>query len=249
MPETIPPVRPGDLITSDLLNRLITHVDELEQRVAELEGGGTGGTGVTITGFDPPNQVAALQELRVLGSGFAFPPEGNQVLIDTTPVTQFRPGSTSAQLRFLVPNLGGIPGSGRNVTIAVTNTLTQRTARSAYRLLPPIPVVGDPPVITGIGPQNGSQVRIGEAAVIVGQNFSATASENRISFHVGANSYPPQGVPLQILATNPEEVVVIVPEITEVPAPGGGGRLVRVELAVGAHVPAVFNVTIRRTLL
>lgn len=241
-------VRPGDLITSDLMNQLFRKIDEMEQRLASLEAGGATGTLLTITAFDPPNQIAVGQELSVFGSGFAFPPTDNQVTVEGVAVTQFRPGSTSTRLRFLVPSPGSpVPSSGRNVTIRVSNS--NGSVQRLYRILPPIPVVGNPPEITAVTREDGSSnLRIGQLAIIEGQNFAATATDNTIRFRVdtqgGPVVYPQPGSTLAITSANPEEIRLVVPEIDEVPATGG--LSVTIEIIVGAHIPAVRVVNIRR---
>ena len=50
----LPQVKPGDLITADLLNALIDDITDLRDRVTKLETGAAAGSSVQITAFNPP---------------------------------------------------------------------------------------------------------------------------------------------------------------------------------------------------
>ena len=110
-------VQPGDLITADLMNALLSSVSDLEVRVAELEAGsGTTTTGPVVTSTSPAQTVQVGGLLALFGLNFS-PLSSAQVKIGEATVTQFAPGSDSQTLRFSVPQLSGLP---RSVPIIVT---------------------------------------------------------------------------------------------------------------------------------
>lgn len=237
-------VRPGDVISSSLMNYILDKLSELDGRVGDLEGGSSGGGQVAITAFNPPNQVEVGQLLTIIGSNFAYPPGGNSVTIDNTPVATFEPDSTSAQLRFVVPRSISAPPGGRNVTIRVSNP--NGSDQRLYRLLPEVPVAGNPPVILDVQPLGGGLIQVNQPVIITGQNFAATPAENIITFQIttatGTNVYSnPTIDPAQ---TNATQIVVTVPDITEIPI--GNTAPVTLRVGVGAHVPAARNITVIR---
>lgn len=244
-----PTVRAGDVISSDLMTFLLTKLAEMETRLNALEQGGTSGN-VLITGFDPPNQVNAGQELGVLGTGFDFPPTKNVVTIDGVRIESFRESSTATALRFIVPSTLSIPAGGKNVTIYVRNS-AGREHTALYRALPPVVVVGSPPTITDVQPVSGNVRLVNQLVLIAGTNFAANPQENIIRFRAPSASgaqvvYPLPGATIEINAanTNATQIECRVPDIAEIPS--GESRQVTVEVGVGAHVPAQRSVSIRR---
>ncbi|MGA7730492.1 MAG: IPT/TIG domain-containing protein [Chloroflexia bacterium] len=242
-------VQPGDIISSDLMNYLLTKLGEIDQRVTTLEQGGGSVGQVTITSFEPPNQIASGQELTVHGTNFDFPPTNNTVTIDGTQLTSFRPGSTSTVLKFIVPTTLVIPSGGKNVTISVENSLGEFHA--LYRVLPAVQAPGDPPVIETVLPAAGDFIFANQPIIITGQNFAANPEENIIRFRliVGGGPEVVYPKPLQTIAinaanSNTTQIEATVPNITEVPA--GQSRNVTLEVGVGAHVPAVRVISVRQ---
>jgi hypothetical protein len=245
MANDLPQVRPGDVISSDLINLIITKLQALEQTI------GSGGTNVAISGFDPPNQQAAGQILTVKGLNFLFPPTNNRVTVGDIVINDFRPDSNTTQLKFVLPQSIPVAPGGQNVPIRVENS--QGSDQKLYRLMPAIPVAGPPPQITSITLQTAAgstTLQIGKIAFIAGQNFAATATDNIISFTVqtgsGSAVYPKQGSSLVFdPATNTSQILVTVPDITEIVS-GAGPSFVTLQVGVGAQVPAVKVVPIIR---
>lgn len=244
-------VRPGEIISSDLINYILDELENLEERVATLETGGLPSDQVQITGFDPPNQVEAGQLLSILGTNFVFPPSGNTVTIDSTPITSFRPDSTSIELKFIVPASLVVPEGGKNFRITVSNS--KGSDDKLYRILPAVPATGDPPVITSVAAADGGPfIFVNQDIRIIGQNFAANPLENIITFTVSAGPgvdvvYPKPGETLTIDTgqSNTTEIVVTVPDIEEIVA-GTGNTPVTLEVGVGAHVPDVEVIQVRR---
>ena len=134
-------VRPGDVISSDLMNYILDKLEEIDQRVLSLEAEEATAGEVDIADFDPPIQVEIGRVLAILGSNFEFPSELNTVTIDNIEVLEFRPASTSARLEFIVPDVPDVSTGGKNVTINVTNS--KGSDERLYRILPAVPVVGE----------------------------------------------------------------------------------------------------------
>jgi hypothetical protein len=169
----------------------------------------------------------------------------------TVPVANIRTDSTSARLRFLVPSNLNVPLGGRNYTVRVI-TPSRGSTQRAYRLLPALNVVGEPPVITSItrASDGSATLRIGEAARINGANFAAAPTDNTITFTIAtvdpAVTYPRPGQPLvlDMQNSNTEQILVTVPDIAEIAA--GTQAPVTVEVRVGAHPAAARLVQVRR---
>jgi hypothetical protein len=244
-------VRPGEIISSDLINYILDELEDLDERVAALETGGTPAEQVQITGFDPSNQVEAGQILSVLGKNFAFPPSSNAVTIDDTSVTSFRPDSTGSELKFVVPTSLVVPTGGKNFRITVSNS--KGSDEKLYRILPAVAATGDPPVITNVAAADGGPFIFVEQDIrITGQNFADDPTENIITFTVTTGPgeevvYPKSGETLNIDTgqSSTTEIVVTVPDIEEILS-GTGNNPVTLEVGVGAHVPDAEVIQVRR---
>jgi hypothetical protein len=245
-------VRPGEIITSNFMNDLLASIDELRNRVTKLETDGPTGSQVTITSFDPPTQVAIGQPLTIRGSNFDPITANNQITVGGRPVTEFRVGSTSTELRFIVPDVDSVPAEGRNVTVSVSNN--QGQDEKLYRILPRIPVVGNPPGITGVTRLAGgaTTLRVNDVAVIAGHDFDVVPANNRVRFTVvvGGRVYPDPATGLPAIVIDPASTAtsirVTVPDIQEITTNDETPRMVDIEVGVGAHVPAVIRVPIIR---
>jgi hypothetical protein len=244
MPTTFTNVRPGDVITSDLMNFVLTKIAEFEQRIGLLEAGGAAGT-VRITNFDPPNQQNAGQLLTVHGDNFTIPAAGNVVTLDDTTISSFQPDSTGSILRFIIPQTLPVPAGGKNVTVTVSNSNGKFSA--LYFILPAVPVTGPDPQITGVIPLAGQQILVSSQIRINGSNFAQTPSDNVITFQILVGNvaviYPKQGQTAVDPSSDASHLICTLPDITEItPGPLGAGT-VTVRVKVGAHPPAAFNFT------
>jgi hypothetical protein len=247
-------VKPGDIISSDLVNYLIDNIIDLDQRLSTLQSVTPSGP-ITITGFNPSVQVPIGQVLVINGTGFAFPPEQNVVRIDDVQVTSFRPGSTSIRLEFIVPAVPNVPQGGRNVIVSVANASGGPVTR-LYRLTPAVPVIGNPPTITTVTRTDNTNAPLtpGGNAFVNGTNFSTTASENevRMSFVALVNNVPTTiNLPRQndpaiaVTQASATQLTVTVPLMPELPL--NQSVTLNVQVRVGAHPPATANTLVRRT--
>ncbi len=247
-------VRPGEVISSSLINQMLDRLDALEQA-----GGGQGQTPtgpIVIDGFSPATEQEVGNVLTILGSNLPFPPTGNSVTVGNVPVPaanlRLAP-SNRERLEFVVPDIGAIPAAGSNVFIRVYDGFN--SAQRLYRILPSS---GGPatPTITAIRPVGGSAgdlVPMGSVAVIEGTNFSANAANNTVTFTPmgfipAADPYPrPADGPLNVTSTATDEIRVEVPDMAEITVPLGARR-VAVEVSVnGAADPASFEFFTFRT--
>ncbi len=225
-------VRPGDVITADLINRIIQKIQELEQKV------GTGGGGTTtqvITGVTPPTEQEIGAVLTISGN-FDTPLNGNTVTIDSivVPVASFLGGSGANSISFLVPSNIVIPTgtTKKPVTIRVQTTTKGVGERQGY-LIRPATVTGvptpQPTVIVDLEtPFGNNQVEIEHSARIDGTHLG----DNPTVFFVAGTSR----IPAQVTDTTSQSVFLMVP--ANIPNIGFGPVTVTVEVNVaGAGQP------------
>lgn len=124
-------VRPGDVISSDLLNRIISLLNAHD---ALLSGGSTSGANaLTITGFTPNPPFQAGQDLQIVGTNFGFSSGATTLKFDSTQVNAFKLGSSDSSLLVNVPFLTSL-GSGKDVLLSLSNGTT--TAARVVHVLP-----------------------------------------------------------------------------------------------------------------
>jgi hypothetical protein len=231
-------VRPGEVISSSLINQIL-------DRLAALEAGASGpapgnGGPIVIDSFEPEFEVNVGRLLAIAGSGLPFPPTATSVTIGGFPVTlpAYLPTSTSARLEFIVPSLGTMPPEGRDLFVRVRNGVA-----SAQRLYHFLPAIDESPVpnITGVHPPSqpdGTPIQIGTQTVVDGSNFAAAAASNQITMvPLGVSNpqtYPRPDAPLvfDTAGSNTQRVIFTMPDIVEITT---AARRVRLELRNGAN--------------
>jgi len=245
-------VNPGDIISSNLVNYLIDAVIDLDQRLSALQAVTPSGP-IVITTFEPAIEQSIGQVLVINGSGFLFPPEQNVVRIDSTQVTSFRPGSTSARLEFIVPPvIPTVPVGGRNAVVSVQNSLGGPVQR-LYRLTPAVAVPGSPPTITTIVRADGTAGPLtpGQDAFVNGTNFSPTASQNIVGlrFVVLISGVPTTFTmpppPVVVVNASPTQLRVTLPAMPTLIL--NDPTTLNVQVTVGAHPAASQNTLVMRT--
>src|SRR5215207_6866153 len=105
-------VQPGELITSDLWNRMLRALEELDDRVSDLEQAPTTPSpdAPELISRVPSGSVAVGSLLTLIGRNFVVPTSGNTVEIGGAEVTGFLSGSNDQQLIFQVPStLSNLP--------------------------------------------------------------------------------------------------------------------------------------------
>jgi hypothetical protein len=178
MASEFPHVRPGEVITSDLMNRIIDKLAELDERIS---GGGGATTPDVITGFNPALQQAVGAPLTIFGN-FDASLAANTVMIDSTaiPPTDLLSGSRADRLIFNIPKTIVVASGGfRDVTVSVRTT-TKGTGRRPFRLTPFVPSTVPEPRIDVVknldnehAPDNN--IEIGLRAALRGINFASDA--------------------------------------------------------------------------
>jgi len=113
-------VKPGDLITADLMNLIIAVLIDHEKRITTLEQAGTIiSNAVVITGISPAGSLTVGQEIQVQGRNFAVPANLNFVTVDGIAIDVFNPGSNDSTLVFDLPaTVQGVP---KDATLTVRN--------------------------------------------------------------------------------------------------------------------------------
>jgi len=255
-------VRPGDVISSDLIARMIGLINAHDAQLANL-GSGTPPTNNLLAGFDPPVQQNVGGTLHVFGT-FDIPISSNTLTIDGLPIASstFLPGSNNSQLVFIIPSSLSVPASGtRRVTVHLSNT--QGEGELQFTLLPPVAGPPNPTLNTVEDADTSAAIlRSGQNARITGVNFLSPPANNRVRliFGTGTNQviFPATGNSLVVVASgsviNPapqtSTLIVTMPTNTEL-APviaqvGGVGTAVLEFTVPGAAAPATRSVTIRR---
>jgi hypothetical protein len=252
MASQFPHVRPGDVISADLLNMIIDKLAELEGKIGTGGGGGT--PSQIITGLDPAIQQAAGQPLTLIGT-FDFPLNGNTVSIGgiSIPSANLLPGSDASHLIFNIPVTLLGP-----VTIRVRRASNQQEGvREAYLVTPELQGTVPSPTLNAdsSGAPNPSlftdatQVaRTGQKAKLVGTNLTQTASL-LLKVQVGQGAfvnYPDAqtGKPAAVIDTantTGQQLVFTVPTITEISAGGFPATVIYEVTVPGAANKASIN--------
>src|ERR1044072_946859 len=82
-------VRPGDLITAELINQILHDLENLQMRVAQLEAAPVTAPqpGAVIMSVSPSANIHEGDRLTVNGNNFRVPTLANQISLDLFPVT------------------------------------------------------------------------------------------------------------------------------------------------------------------
>jgi hypothetical protein len=135
-------VRPGELITAELMNQILAQLESLEARVTRLEAGGDttpGDAAPVITRLVPPETetMRVNQTIEVFGRNFAFTTGSLRLTIDGIPVTSFdTSASNNEHLVFSIPPLPSLPQTGR-----VVDLVARVGTQSAQRRINVLPLV------------------------------------------------------------------------------------------------------------
>src|SRR2546425_12125117 len=117
MPPLFNDVQPGDLITADLMNRVLHEVQQLEDRLTALEEQGPTGGAVFITDLSGTLRIG--ETLTVLGGNFEVPASLNIVTMDGVRIDRFIAGSNDTTLVFGIPR--SLNGAPRTATLTINN--------------------------------------------------------------------------------------------------------------------------------
>ncbi|MEO7689908.1 MAG: hypothetical protein ABIS51_11540 [Sphingomonas sp.] len=128
-------VSPGDLITAELFNQVLSDVNDLAQRVAVLEGGSDHIPHLPVITQIVPQIVKTGQEFTVFGENLNASLLSRIDIDDTNiPLDRIKDGSSPTRLVLNAPAIIGLPDAGATVIIAVSNPAG--TAQGSYMQLP-----------------------------------------------------------------------------------------------------------------
>jgi hypothetical protein len=159
-------VLPGDVITADLMNRMMHELQAQDVRLTKLETAGpvvVGPTPPVITGLSPSaaTGVHVGEDLHLLGQGFGLPTQ-NVITIDGIRITTINSGSDT-ELVFTVPNLQGV-GTGKAVAITLSNPAG--SASTATTVLPAVITIPSGQVFANLSPTSPP------TSPVAGQSFT-----------------------------------------------------------------------------
>ncbi len=209
-------VRPGEIISSDLMNFILNKLEELENTVNNLGQLNQ----IRITQIKPVAGAPVGSFIRIEGANFLHPPGNNVIRIAGELVTEFGSPSTSGIITCLVPDTIDITdGEGEEVVVHVENPEFGVT-EATYRLFPESsqPEI----VIESVQTEAGSATLNATApAIITGENFSTNASANQIQFEwvvTGGNNVIYKVTEKEVISTTPGnmQIRITVPDINEI---------------------------------
>jgi len=127
-------VRPGDIISSDLFNRLLAALADLDSRVSDLETATRPPT-LRIFSLSGPDPIRVGSRVTAIGEGFSRPAGANTIMVDGTRVTSIAEGSSDDEHLVFDIRDPGLGGTAQNVVLWVTNAEGQSGSFS-FRLEP-----------------------------------------------------------------------------------------------------------------
>ena len=133
-------VRAGDLIRAEDFNLILDQLQALDARVSTLEGqGGPGPEALRITSVTPETPRVG-DEMKITGSNFGFSTGAHRVFFDSVLVTAYKIGSSDNLLILDVPEIPGLPTTGRATLLRVDNRT--QTATRTITVLPRVVAAG-----------------------------------------------------------------------------------------------------------
>lgn len=200
-------VRPGEIITAELMNQILTQLESVEERLTKFGAGTTGG--VIVPNLFSRTLLQAANILKQTQIGLKF---GNVVDAFGTSIDPDQVASRSRLVINQVPEPGSRvnPGSFVDVLVAAvggSGGTTQPTAK---------------PTIDPAG-FNPSRVPIGQDVTILGNNFALDRTKNIVTF---------DGIPQDGDPTPESEKTKLVVKVPRLPSPIPAGTEKRVTVIV-----------------
>lgn len=175
-------VRPGDLITADLMSQVLADIADLQLAVATLQGGGvTTSKAPVLISRDPTGDVEVGSKLTLLGISFRASGSTNTVMLGSVAINAFLV-EDDTRISFQVPD--SFTGLPRDMSVFVKNAKGPSQSL-AVRVLPPTPVQGGQVVIldqTGALGQIGIGTTYGLKWLIDSQTLLPVAYRWRLVF-------------------------------------------------------------------
>jgi hypothetical protein len=113
-------VRPGELITAELINQILAELESLESRVTKLEAGGGGSVGtLAITDIRPAGPYKVDQQIQVMGRNFGLSTGMMRASVDKVPAIVDATNSSDQLLILRIPAIPDLPLAGRQMELMV----------------------------------------------------------------------------------------------------------------------------------
>jgi hypothetical protein len=123
-------VTAGELITAQLMNRIIEALNALERKVAEFA------DAVVIDEVSPPGDWRMGEQVTVRGRNFGLPSQNKVTVASGGSIrVTLKSGSSDRLLLFDVPQFEGVPASGADGSFMIESPLG--SAMEEIRILPP----------------------------------------------------------------------------------------------------------------
>jgi hypothetical protein len=126
------PVNPGDLITANYFNQVLSSFDS---RISALEAANTGGAQIVIQQILPLGTLSVGDQMHVVGQNFGLP-ANVVVTVGGQQVTSFAAGSGNTDLYFDIPAVQGLSAQGTQVPLVVDNSTSPAPASTTFTLFP-----------------------------------------------------------------------------------------------------------------
>ncbi|MBW2737613.1 MAG: hypothetical protein JRE64_01940 [Deltaproteobacteria bacterium] len=235
-------VRPGEIISSELMNFILEKLEDLENQVSSLGQLNK----VRITGFNPSEGAPVGEFIQVEGANFLHPPIENLILVAGKTVEEFSSPSTSSILTFRVPESIAITDEEEPVIVSISNEEFGGT-EATYTLYPA--ATGETPVIDTVVTEAGSTIlNTDETAIINGENFASNPLNNDITFEIVVAGevirYTVADGDIDVPNSNEQKIQLKVPVIIEIPI--NQPRPVTLKVKVGQKTGIKAGVMIRR---
>ncbi|MDJ0642089.1 MAG: IPT/TIG domain-containing protein [Erythrobacter sp.] len=173
-------VAPGDLITAELFNQILSDINSLKLRVAALEGS-TGAP--VITGISPQGDIAINTLVTLTGINFNREFRNNTVRIGDVVIRNFRRGDEFS-LAFNVPNEFASLPADLMVTLETDGLVSNSVP---IRLVEDIPVQGGQFDITTVDTPDGV-MQPGQTIVIAWEIAAATLIDDNLTLALSVDN-------------------------------------------------------------
>jgi hypothetical protein len=173
---SLPPVKPGDVITAQMWNQVLSTINSLSARVAILEENNQQIGQLTIIDTNP-KPVALGNQLTVFGTNFGLPGEAT-ITVDglQVPMSSISQ-ATGSMLVFTLPSIQGVPSgsAGKQVTLTISHPQNGFAASTitVVRAAPTLP--GGTLTLNMSQPPTADRIEAGQSYIY---GFTITAISN-----------------------------------------------------------------------
>jgi hypothetical protein len=227
------PVNPGDLITANYFNQVLSSFDS---RISALEAANTGGAQIVIQQVLPLGTLSVGDQMHVVGQNFGLP-ANVVVTVGGQHVTSFAAGSGNTDLYFDIPAVQGLSAQGTQVTLVVDNSTSPAPASTTFTLFPAqLTAPSGNIVVTMTGPPSVGLITEGNSYTytFTVTGFTSLTDNYAIAVTLDATS---QAAGWTAVAVNPTTQSTI----TSIPIPQGQNTTTLVGVTVSIPATAGVN--------